>query len=115
MRGLAAEVDVVVENFKPGTVEAMDMTYDALLPANPRMIYASIMGFGRDGPYRTWSGFDQIAQGMSGLMSQCEKAGLTNHVEADLTKCNNICPLNPQQQIYGRQPSPANSNTFHRS
>ncbi len=69
LRGLAAEVDVVVENFKPGTVEAMEMTYDALLPANPRMIYASITGFGRDGPYGTWSGFDQIAQGMSGLMS----------------------------------------------
>ena len=38
LRGLAAEVDVVVENFKPGTVEAMEMTYDALLPANPRKI-----------------------------------------------------------------------------
>ena len=62
----AAEVDLVVENFKPGTIEAMEMTYDVLLPADPRMIYASTTGFGRDGPYGTWSGFDQIAQGMSG-------------------------------------------------
>lgn len=69
LRGLAADVDVVVENFKPGTVEAMEMTYEALRPANSRLIYASITGFGRDGPYGTWSGFDQIAQGMSGLMS----------------------------------------------
>lgn len=69
LRGLAAQVDVLVENFKPGTVEAMEMTYDALHPTNPRMIYASITGFGRDGPYGTWSGFDQIAQGMSGFMS----------------------------------------------
>jgi len=69
LRRLASQVDVLVENFKPGTVEAMEMTYDALLPANPRMIYASITGFGREGPYGTWSGFDQIAQGMSGFMS----------------------------------------------
>ncbi len=69
LRRLAAEVDVIVENFKPGTVDAMEINYDALLPANPRMIYASITGFGRNGPYGTWSGFDQIAQGMSGLMS----------------------------------------------
>ena len=64
LRRLATQVDVLVENFKPGTVEAMEMTYDALMPANPRMIYASITGFGRDGPYGTWSGFDQIAQGI---------------------------------------------------
>ena len=69
LRGLAAQVDVLVENFKPGTVEAMEIGYDSLHPTNPRMIYASITGFGRDGPYGTWSGFDQIAQGMSGLMS----------------------------------------------
>ena len=80
LRRLAAQVDVIVENFKPGTVEAMEMTYDALMPANPRMIYASITGFGRDGPYGTWSGFDQIAQGMSGLMS------LTGFTEGEPTR-----------------------------
>jgi crotonobetainyl-CoA:carnitine CoA-transferase CaiB-like acyl-CoA transferase len=69
LREMAAEADIVVENFKPGTVDAMEIGYDALLPANPRIIYASITGFGPDGPYGTWSGFDQIAQGMSGLMS----------------------------------------------
>jgi crotonobetainyl-CoA:carnitine CoA-transferase CaiB-like acyl-CoA transferase len=45
------------------------MDYQTLKPRNPRLIYASITGFGRDGPYGTWPGFDQIAQGMSGLMS----------------------------------------------
>ena len=66
---LATQVDVIVENFKPGTAEKLGLDYDALREVNPRLVYASITGFGRDGPYGTWPGFDQIAQGMSGLMS----------------------------------------------
>ncbi|MFQ5955937.1 MAG: CaiB/BaiF CoA transferase family protein, partial [Kiloniellales bacterium] len=66
---LAGEVDVVVENFKPGTAERLGLVFDSLAQANPRLIYASITGFGHDGPYGQWAGFDQIAQGMSGLMS----------------------------------------------
>jgi crotonobetainyl-CoA:carnitine CoA-transferase CaiB-like acyl-CoA transferase len=66
---LAAKSDVLVENFKPGTMEDMGLNYEDLARANPRLIYASITGFGRGGPAGDWPGFDQIAQGYSGLMS----------------------------------------------
>lgn len=66
---LAREVDVIVENFKPGTTESMGLDYETLRRDNPRLIYASISGFGADGPYGEWPGYDQIAQGMSGMMS----------------------------------------------
>ncbi len=66
---LAARSDVLVENFKPGTMKAMSLDYERLAAANPRLIYAGITGFGRDGPAGKWPGFDQIAQGYSGLMS----------------------------------------------
>jgi crotonobetainyl-CoA:carnitine CoA-transferase CaiB-like acyl-CoA transferase len=69
IRRLAREVDVLVENFKPGTPERMGIDYESLRPDNPGLVYTSITGFGREGPYGTWPGFDQIAQGMSGLMS----------------------------------------------
>lgn len=69
LRRLAREVDVVVENFKPGVMEEMGLSYDSLATHNPRLIYASISGFGRNGPYGLLPGVDQIAQGMSGLMS----------------------------------------------
>jgi formyl-CoA transferase len=69
LRRIASQVDVLVENFKPGTTNRMGIDYDTLKVKNPRLIYASITGFGSDGPYGTWPGFDQIAQGMSGLMS----------------------------------------------
>ena len=66
---LAAKSDILVENFKPGTMEEMGLGYDTLKQSNPRLIYANITGFGRDGPYGDWPGVDQIAQGMSGFMS----------------------------------------------
>ncbi len=66
---IACESDVLVENFKPGTADKLGIGYDTLKSKNPRLIYASITGFGSDGPYGSWPGFDQIAQGMSGLMS----------------------------------------------
>lgn len=66
---MASVADVVVENFKPGTMESMGLSWDALQARNPRLIYAGITGFGRTGPYGDWPGLDQIAQGMSGLMS----------------------------------------------
>ncbi len=69
LKRIACESDVLVENFKPGTAGKLGIGYDALKTKNPRLIYASITGFGSDGPYGTWPGFDQIAQGMSGLMS----------------------------------------------
>ncbi len=69
LRRLASRADVLVENFKPGTTRSMGIDYESLRDENPRLIYASITGFGSDGPYGEWPGFDQIAQGMSGLMS----------------------------------------------
>lgn len=69
LKRIACECDVLVENFKPGTADKLGIGYDMLKSKNPRLIYAAITGFGNDGPYGTWPGFDQIAQGMSGLMS----------------------------------------------
>ena len=80
IRELASTADVVVENFKPGVMEEMAMGYAALAAANPRLVFASITGFGRGGPYENWPGVDQIAQGMSGLMS------LTGQAESGPTR-----------------------------
>ena len=66
---LAQSTDVVVENFRPDVKTRLGISYPDLRTANPRLVYASISGFGEDGPYRTRRGFDQIAQGMGGLMS----------------------------------------------
>jgi formyl-CoA transferase len=65
---LAAKADVVVENFRPDVKSKLGIDYAALSKVNPRIITASISGFGEDGPYRDRPGFDQIAQGMGGLM-----------------------------------------------
>ncbi len=73
--GLAAfkrmvkKADVVVENFRPDVKKRLGIDYKALAKINPRIVYASISGFGQDGPYANRPGFDQIAQGMGGLMS----------------------------------------------
>lgn len=66
---LLAKADVVVENFRPDVKERLGIDYESLSRVNPRIILASISGFGQDGPYAKRAGFDQIAQGMGGLMS----------------------------------------------
>jgi formyl-CoA transferase len=66
---LAEKADVVVENFRPDVKQRLGIDYAALRKINSRIILASISGFGQDGPYRDRPGFDQIAQGMGGLMS----------------------------------------------
>ena len=68
-RRLVAEVDVVVENYRPDVKHRLGIDYDSLKEINPGLVYASISGFGQDGPYVGRPGFDQIAQGMGGLMS----------------------------------------------
>jgi crotonobetainyl-CoA:carnitine CoA-transferase CaiB-like acyl-CoA transferase len=66
---LVKTADVVVENYRPDVKYRLGIDYESLQKVNPRIILASISGFGQDGPYRDRPGFDQIAQGMSGLMS----------------------------------------------
>jgi formyl-CoA transferase len=66
---LAGTADVVVENYRPDVKYRLGVDYESLARINPRIILASISGFGQDGPYAERPGFDQIAQGMSGLMS----------------------------------------------
>lgn len=65
---LVASADVVVENFRPDVKDRLGINYDNLKAINPRIILASISGFGQTGPYRMRPGFDQVAQGMGGLM-----------------------------------------------
>ena len=69
VRRLAAEADVVVENFKVGGLRKFDLDAASLRAAHPRLIYASITGFGQDGPYADRAGYDFIIQGMGGMMS----------------------------------------------
>jgi crotonobetainyl-CoA:carnitine CoA-transferase CaiB-like acyl-CoA transferase len=72
---LVQKADVIVENFRPDVKTRLKIDYETLKPINPRLIYASISGFGQTGPYRERPGFDQIAQGMGGLMSITGKPG----------------------------------------
>ena len=66
---LVEKADVVVENYRPDVKHRLGVDYAALSVINPKLVYASISGFGQDGPYAGRPGFDQIAQGMGGLMS----------------------------------------------
>ena len=68
-RKLADTADIIVENFRPAVKTRLGIDYDTLASSNPGLIYASISGFGQDGPLADRPGFDQIAQGMGGLMS----------------------------------------------
>ncbi len=68
-RRLAERADVVVENFLPGTLEAMGLGFPVLQAANPRLVLCSISGFGQSGPYREWRAFDPVIQAMSGISS----------------------------------------------
>jgi crotonobetainyl-CoA:carnitine CoA-transferase CaiB-like acyl-CoA transferase len=85
---LIDSADVVVDNFRPGIMKAMGLDYETLALRNPRIITCSISGFGSSGPLRDFPGFDQIAQGMSGLMS------VTGTVESGPTRVGiAICDL----------------------
>ena len=69
LRRMVERADIIVENYRPDVKTRLGIGYEALSQVNPRLIYASISGFGQDGPYSDRPGVDQIAQGMSGLMS----------------------------------------------
>ena len=75
LKKLVASADVLVENYRPDVKRRLGIDYATLAEINPRLVYASISGYGEDGPYRLRPGFDQIAQGMGGLMSITGFAG----------------------------------------
>jgi crotonobetainyl-CoA:carnitine CoA-transferase CaiB-like acyl-CoA transferase len=69
LRRLLTDADVVIENYRKGTMEKLGFGYELLKEINPALVYVELSGFGRTGPYADRGGFDLIAQGMSGLMS----------------------------------------------
>lgn len=69
VKSLVKDVDVVVENFRTGTMEKLSLGYDALKEINPRLIFCAISGFGRTGPEKNRAGYDVLMQGFGGLMS----------------------------------------------
>jgi len=69
VRGLAADADIVIENFKTGGLKRYGLDYESLKSLSPRLIYCSITGFGQTGPYAARAGYDYLIQAMSGMMS----------------------------------------------
>ena len=72
---LARSTDILIENYRPGVMDALGLGFAALSAVNPRLIYASVSGYGQTGPDRRKGGFDLIAQGVSGIMSITGEAG----------------------------------------
>ncbi|MCQ4320174.1 CaiB/BaiF CoA transferase family protein [Stutzerimonas stutzeri] len=72
---LAIDADVIVENYRPGVTESLQIDYETIRAFNPSIIYCSISGYGQTGPSRSKGGFDLVAQGMSGLMSMTGEPG----------------------------------------
>jgi formyl-CoA transferase len=75
VRRLAVQADILVENYRPGVMASLGLDYAALAAVNPRLIYASISGYGQTGPMRHKGGFDLVAQGVSGIMSVTGEPG----------------------------------------
>jgi len=75
VKRMAETADVIVENYRPDVKHRLGIDYETMRKINPRIVYASISGFGQDGPYADRPGLDQVAQGMSGLMSITGRPG----------------------------------------
>lgn len=82
---LAAQSDVVMENFRPGVADRLGVGYEALSRLNPRLIYCAVTAFGQDGPYRDRPGFDPLLQAMGGLMALQGGAGAPQYLRVALT------------------------------
>jgi len=80
IRRLAAQSDVVMENFRPGVMDRLGIGYDALAAINPKLIYCAVSGFGRTGPFRGEAGYDGKIQALSGIMA------ITGHAEMGPTR-----------------------------
>jgi formyl-CoA transferase len=74
-KALARDADILVENYRPGALDKLGLGYRDLSAINPRLIYASISGYGQTGPQRQKGGFDLVAQGVSGIMSVTGEPG----------------------------------------
>lgn len=103
---LVDQADVVVENFRPGVAKRLGVDYETLVQRNPRIICASISGFGQTGPYASRGGYDLIAQAMSGLMSVTGEPG-SNPVKAGVPvgdlSAGLFCVLGILSALIGRQ------------
>ena len=75
LRRMAMEADVLIENFRPGTLAKYGLSHESLRAANPRLIYCAVSGFGQTGPYADRSGYDYLVQAMSGVMTVNGPAG----------------------------------------
>jgi crotonobetainyl-CoA:carnitine CoA-transferase CaiB-like acyl-CoA transferase len=75
LKRLAVSADVLVENYRPGVMDTLGLDYASLAALNPRLIYASISGYGQSGPMKNKGGFDLVAQGVSGIMSVTGEPG----------------------------------------
>jgi len=91
-RRLAAGVDIIVENLRPGTMADLELDYPRLAVANPRLIYVAASGWGQDGPYAQLAGLDIMAQAMSGLMSITGTDG-GDPVKVGVPICDLVCAL----------------------
>lgn len=80
-RKLVKEVDILIENYRPGTMEKMGLGYEELKKLNPKLVYGCVSGFGHTGPYSKRAGYDIVGQGMSGLMS------VTGWADGPATRC----------------------------
>ncbi|HXZ91894.1 MAG TPA: CoA transferase [Burkholderiales bacterium] len=89
LKRMVGRVDVLTENYRKGTMEKLGLGYDALKAFNPALIYCSISGYGRTGPYADKGGFDLVAQGMSGLMAITGEPG-----RPPVKSGNPICDIN---------------------
>ena len=110
VRKLAADADVLIENFKVGGLAKYGLDYASLSALNPRLIYCSITGFGQTGPYAQRAGYDYIVQGMSGLMSvtgdpegQPQKVGVAvTDIFTGIYACTGILAAVHQRQSTGK-------------
>jgi crotonobetainyl-CoA:carnitine CoA-transferase CaiB-like acyl-CoA transferase len=88
VRRLATTADIFVENYRPGALARSGLGYETLAALNPRLIYASVSGFGQTGPYRERGGLDLVAQAMSGIMSFTGEPNCARPVSAGLPMCD---------------------------
>lgn len=91
-RRMAERCDILVSNYRPGVMERMGLAYETLSEANPGLIYASVSGYGPDGPYAQWPAYDQILQGVSGIMSVTGH-GPGDHLRSGIALGDNLAGL----------------------